>query len=37
MVEFILRFFRSLTATPQQDELLIPVRVDEKRRGNFPR
>jgi hypothetical protein len=31
MIEFIIRFFQSLTAQPQRDELLIPVRVDEKK------
>lgn len=31
MVEYILRFFRSFAAQPQHEELLIRVRVDEKR------
>lgn len=31
MVEYILRFFRSFAARPQHEELLIPVRVDQKR------
>jgi hypothetical protein len=31
MIEFIIRFFQSLTAQPQRDELLIPVRVEEKK------
>ncbi len=32
MSEFILRIFRNLFAQPQQETLLIPVRVEEKRK-----
>jgi len=31
MVDLIIRFFRLITAQPQREELLIPVRVEEKR------
>lgn len=31
MIELILRFFRGLNAQPQHDELLVRVRVEEKR------
>jgi hypothetical protein len=31
MIEYIIRFFQSLTAERQREELLIPVRVDEKK------
>lgn len=31
MTDFILRLIRSVFAGPQRDELLIPVRVEEKR------
>lgn len=32
MIDFILRFIRQVTAQTQHDELLIPVRVEEKKR-----
>ncbi len=31
MFEYLLRLIRNALAQPQQDELLIPVRVEEKR------
>lgn len=31
MFEYILRVIRQILAQPQQEELLIPVRVEEKR------
>lgn len=31
MIDFILNMIRSVFAQPQRDELLIPVRVEEKR------
>ncbi len=31
MFDFILRLIRSAFAQPQREELLIPVRVEEKR------
>ncbi len=30
MYDYILRLIRSVFAQPQQDELLIPVRVEQK-------
>lgn len=32
MIESILRLIRGLLAQPQQEALLIPVRVEEKRK-----
>lgn len=31
MFEYILRLIRSVFSQPQQEELLVPVRVEEKR------
>lgn len=31
MFEYILRLIRSVFAQPQHEELLVPVRVEEKR------
>lgn len=37
MFDTIIAFFRSLFAEPQQQELLIPVRVEQRKRDQLNR
>lgn len=37
MMNALVTFFRSLFAEPQRDELLIPVRVETRKRNQYRR